>query len=147
MLIIDNKKSIPLDVTRLDWNTDHVLQMNENVFAIPLHDPALKEIAEFFAYEVAAQYAWVWPDTERITVALQIDISRSYIRYGLLIGTKPNEQKDDECGEDWAEFEAERRKAIEENSGEAVYDVFPVMLSLTEDNAVRSGLYHKLGVY
>ena len=147
MLIIDNRKNIPFDSSRLDWNRDNIKQVAEEVIAIPVHDPVLKECADAFAYEIASQYAWAWPDMKKTTVALQVDCSRSYMRYALMVGTKPDERMDDKTEEVWQEFEEERRRAIAEQAGAAVYDTFPVMLSICEENDLRTALYQNLKIY
>lgn len=147
MLIVDIKKNIPLDISKLDWNKDNIRKVREEVATIPMNAPAFKEVAEFFAYEIAAQHAWTWPDLTKITTELMVDCTFSYIRYALVVGTKPSEQRDTEDSKAWAEFEAERRQAIAENAGKTVYCIFPVMLNTSEEIEMRNKLYQVLGIY
>lgn len=146
MLIIDNRKTIPLDTSRLDWGAECIKNLDDENIAIPLHDPALNDTVEFFAFEIAARQPWAWPDVTKTSVALQVDTSRSYFRFSLLVGAVPNETFDENCPPEWVEFEAKRKQAVQENAGQAAYDSFPVMLTPTEESNVRSALY-ELGVY
>lgn len=147
MLIVDTRKNIPLDVSRLNWNPDNIRKADEEAVVIPLNDTALAETATAFAYEIGAQYAWQWPDLSTMSTALMVDCSRSYMRFSLVVGVKPNTKKDDDCTDEWARFEEERQKAIEENAGKMVYDNFPVMLSVNEENCLRKNLFEVLSTY
>lgn len=145
MLIVDNRTGIPFDVSRLDWNLDRVsYQEEEDVISIPLNDPALHDTVEEFAYSIGSRYPWAWPDLNRITVALQIDMSRSYFRFALVVGVKPSTEKGTENEEEWEEFEKQRQQAIEASAGQTFYDTFPVMLTVREEEALRRELYNHM---
>lgn len=146
MLIVDTRKSVPLDTSRLDWGKESMRWLDKNVLSIPLHDPALDETVKYFAYEIASVKPWLFPDTDTSTVEFQVDFWYSAPRYYLRVGTKPNKHFDDSGNTEYAEFNAQRKQAIAENAGEPAYDSFQVMLTLTEEDNIRRALY-ELGVY
>ena len=58
MLIVDIKKSVALNVSRLDWNPRHVTikeAEDECTIAIPLYDMAVTKAAGQFAYDIASR--------------------------------------------------------------------------------------------
>lgn len=147
MLIIDNRKEIPLDVSRLDWNPDRLLYpIGEEKIIIPLNDPALNETAEEFARRIAAQYPWAWPDLERTAVAFEVDMSGIYTRFALWIKTKPSTEGGEDTDE-WTEFDKQRRQAAEADADKTFGDVFPVMLTIEEEQAVQRELCDRFDLY
>ena len=147
MLLIDTRKNIPLNPLCMDWNPDHVQFTGTLTARIPIYDESIHQAAEGFAYEIASHYAWLWPDLDKTTVALQADLSCSFPRYWLVVGTKPSTEPDTETDEEWSKFEMARQEAIRENHGNTVYDAFPVMLTLAEDGALREMLFDRLNMY
>lgn len=147
MLIVDTRKNVPLDISRLDWNPDNIRKADEETVIIPLYDTAMTETAVSFAYEIGAQYAWQWPDLKTVTTGLMVDCSRSYLRFSLVVGTKPNTQVDEVCEDAWSGTEKERQKAIKVNAGKMAYDNFPVMLSVEEEHGLRKKLFEVLNIY
>lgn len=146
MLIIDTRKSVPLDVSRLDWSEEKTKWLDKNTLSIPLHDPAFDETVKLFAYEIASLQPWLFPDLNTSTVEFKIDFWYSFPRYYLRIGTKPNESFHDDGNAECAEFNARRKQAIKENAGNPAYDDFQVMLTPAEEDNIRCTL-HKLDVY
>lgn len=161
MLIVDTREQIPLDFRCMGWSADSIQKPNAHIAVIPIIKGKVKQVAESFAYEIAANQPWAWPDLSKTTAALVADLSSySFARFSLMVGTKPNEEPSTEAFNEilsicsskeaegaWAEFEKERQKAIIENDGATTYDSFPVMLTVSEENAVRSRLYSVLGMF
>lgn len=147
MLIVDIKKEFPLHHESMDWNLDSIKVVDDCKAIVTIHDMSLNEVANAFAHEIAHAYPWQWPDLNRTTIALEADLSRSYPRFSLVVGTKPNMTPDKECGEEWTAFEQQRQTAIRENNGATVYDRFPVMLTASEENVIRKQLFDLLDLY
>lgn len=147
MLIIDNRTEIPLDVSRLDWNPDRVLrQEGDKKIIIPLNDPALDATAKEFACIVSAQHQWAWPDLNRTSVALAVDMSKVCIRFALRVDVKPKIE-DSKVGGAWAEFEKQRQEAAEADADKTFGDSFPVMLTVQEELAVCDELCMRFNIY
>ena len=74
----------------------------------------------------------------------------SHPRFSLRVGIHPAKNIDDEISKEWAEFEAQRREAVqqyEQSGGGEVYDFYPIMLTESEEHEVRRLLFDKLDIY
>ena len=148
MLIVDTRASTPLIPAHMEWNPDSIQVSEEQTAVIPILDSEIKQVADFFAYEIASNQPWVWPDLNKTTVALTADLNTySFARFALLVGVQPAEAVEKENEEDWAEFEAARRKAVEENGDTITYQSFPVMLDENEAQAIRDRIFDVLGIF
>lgn len=153
MFIVDTKKSVPLDSSRLDWNPDHMTAEETDfgqILAVPLHDQTIREEVKPFAYDIAARYPWTWPDYDTMTLSLVVDMTRPHPRFSLRVGVQPAQTAESEAPEEWKTFERERLESIQrhrENGGGEVCDTFPVMLTEGEERGVRCSLFDKLGLY
>ena len=147
MLIVNTRKHIPLFPERRDWNPDSIQQTDELTAVIPICDKAIRRIADSFAYEIAKNQPWMWPDLSQTTVALRADLAYSFPRFDLVVGTKPSKEPMEDRGGIWAKFEAERQNAIKENKGVVTYDNFPLMLTKKESQEILGRLYDVLNMY
>lgn len=153
MLILDIKKSVPLDPCCLDWNPDHITTQEMEsgpILTVPLLDETLREEAKRFACNIAASQPWTWPDHEKTTVALFVDATRPYPRFALRVGVQPAPITDEEAPAEWAVFEEQRQEAIrrhEQGGGCEIADTFPVMLTGKEEETVRHMLFTHMGIY
>lgn len=152
MLIVDMKKSIPLDTSKLNWNPDHMTAQEVNsshILTVPLLDERVKEELKQLVYNIASSTPWLWPDYGRTTLSLIIDVTRNYPRFSLRVGVHPAPPNEKVLRE-WKEYEEQRKEAIkqyEQNGGNEVFDTFPVMLAEKEEIAVKRSLFRELDLY
>ena len=113
MLIVDIRKSVPLDVSWLDWDPNHIgVKEDGHTITIPLYDiTVMKEVGRF-AYDIASRQPWVWPDWNDIAMSIVCDVMRSFPRFSLRISVRPTKDTDDEITKEWAEFEDQRRDCL-----------------------------------
>lgn len=152
MFITDIRKSVPLDMSVLDFDPAHITHDTEShTIIIPLSSHDILDAATPFAYDTSSRCDWHWPDVSQTTVALDVDYSRSFLRFSLRIGVQPQESEiDTDSSSEWAEFECKRHEAIQrhiDSGGKEVTDTYPILLSEQEWNAVTIMLYTHFAIF
>lgn len=148
MFVVDVRKTVPLHADRLDWDAARIL--SEEEVLVPSRDKALLEWVRPFAYDIAQRHPWAWPDDSRTTVSLVLVLRDPHVRAFLRVGVQPAQSADEEVPVEWAAFEQNRLEAVkahEQNGGGEAVDLFPVVLSKPEEDAVGESMLDKMNVY